>query len=460
MLDTAESDEQVIAIPNEWNPRKYQLPPLQAFEQGKRRQFLVWHRRAGKDSFGLNLTAIQTQLDVGTYWHLFPEQTHARRAIWHGISNGKRIIDRVFPEAIRKTTRQQEMMIELKSGSIWQMAGSDRYDSLVGSNVKGVVFSEWALCDPTAWDYIRPILRENNGWAVFITTFRGRNHAYQMYQRLKNNPEWFCSMLTVDDTKREDGSPVFSKADIDAERAEGMTEALIQQEYYCSPVAAFAGAYYQTEMADLRRTRMVPIEWEPALNVTACFDLGMNDLTTCAFIQESGNQARIIGSRAWRMTSIPKICEDIRQTFPWPVHNVILPHDGAVHDMGTGDTRRETFEQCMPKTTVEICDAQGRLKGRTEGIEATRQWLPKVWIDNAVRPWTAGQENNFTLTEALTSYRTEEAKGDVFQLQPLHSWESHWADMIRYFAVHRRSGTIGRGWTTSVDYSAQDRAVI
>lgn len=450
-----------IQIPNGWTPRAYQLPALQAFEAGKRRQFHVWHRRAGKDSFSLNLAAIQTQLEVGTYWHLFPQQAQARKAIWHGISNGQRIIDQAFPKAIRKGTREQEMMIDFLSGSTWQMAGSDNYDTLVGSNVKGVVLSEWALCDPAAWDYIRPILRENNGWAVFITTYRGRNHAYQMYQRLKNDPDWFCSLLTVDDTRRADGSPVFSPADIDAERREGMSEAMIQQEYYCSPVAAFAGAYYITEMAALRREgRLTTVSYEPTLPVVAAFDLGMNDLTTCAMIQENGNQPRVIGSRAWRMTSIPDICADIRKSFPWPLHTVILPHDGAVHEMGTGDTRQATFQQCMPGVNVEICQTQGRVKGRANGIEATRQLLPKMLIDNSVRPWTSGQENNFTLVEALTSYRTEEAKHDVFQLQPLHSWESHWADMVRYYAVHRKNGALGDGWSTSVNYSAHDRAVI
>ena len=32
----------------------------------------------------------------------------------------------------------------------------------------------------SAWGYIRPMIEENNGWAVFITTPRGRNHALDM----------------------------------------------------------------------------------------------------------------------------------------------------------------------------------------------------------------------------------------------------------------------------------------
>ena len=50
-----------------------------------RRGCAVWHRRAGKDSCALNLTARDMFRRVGTYWHLFPEQAQARRAIWNGI---------------------------------------------------------------------------------------------------------------------------------------------------------------------------------------------------------------------------------------------------------------------------------------------------------------------------------------------------------------------------------------
>ena len=79
---------------------------------------------------------------VGTYWHLFPEQAQARRAIWNGIDRaGRRIIDQMLPPAVRARTSAKEMLIETVNGSIWQMAGSDNFDSLVGSNPVGVVFS-------------------------------------------------------------------------------------------------------------------------------------------------------------------------------------------------------------------------------------------------------------------------------------------------------------------------------
>jgi hypothetical protein len=57
------------------------------------------------------------------------------------------------------------MFIRFKNGSTWQVIGSDRYDATVGAGVAGITYSEWALANPSAWAYHRPMLQENNGWA-------------------------------------------------------------------------------------------------------------------------------------------------------------------------------------------------------------------------------------------------------------------------------------------------------
>ena len=51
------------------------------------------------------------------------------------------------------------------------MVGSDNIDSIMGTNPKIVIFSEYALQSPIAWDYIRPILRVNGGFAVYVRAY-------------------------------------------------------------------------------------------------------------------------------------------------------------------------------------------------------------------------------------------------------------------------------------------------
>lgn len=135
---------------------------------------------------------------------MLPEFAQGRKAIWSSVNihTGKRRIDEAFPPALRENTNEQEMFIRLKNGSTWQVVGSDRYNSLVGAGVGGVVFSEWALANPSAWGYIRPMVQENNGWALFITTPRGKNHAYTMFQHAERSADWFAERATINDTVR------------------------------------------------------------------------------------------------------------------------------------------------------------------------------------------------------------------------------------------------------------------
>lgn len=220
-----------ITIPNEWNPRFYQRKIWRYFDEGGKRAVAVWHRRCGKDSLALNLTAKELFTKrVGTYWHMLPLNTQARKVIWDGVDRqGRRMIDQAFPKELRKSVNDQEMKIVFKNGSVWQCVGSDNYDALVGANPIGVIFSEYSVTPKAAdaWDYIRPILAENGGWALFIYTPRGHNHGYTLYNQAKQ-AGWFTEILTVEDTK---AIPIEA---VDAERQAGMSEAMIEQEFYCS----------------------------------------------------------------------------------------------------------------------------------------------------------------------------------------------------------------------------------
>lgn len=89
--------------------------------------------------------------------------------MWDAINphTGKKRIDEAFPLEIRKSTKEQEMMIQFHGGSSFQLVGSDNFNSLVGSPPVGLVFSEYALSNPSAWSYLRPILLENGGVGGF-----------------------------------------------------------------------------------------------------------------------------------------------------------------------------------------------------------------------------------------------------------------------------------------------------
>jgi hypothetical protein len=290
-----EGDYDEVSLPNDWEPRAHQCRLWLAMgrrEAPQRRGVVVWHRRAGKDSTAINMTAAKMMERVGTYWHLLPEAKQGRKVIWDAIDKeGRRVIDQAFPLALRASTNSVEMQIKLVNGSVWQVVGSDNYNSLVGANPIGVVFSEYSIANPAAWDFIRPILAENGGWALFIFTPRGKNHAHKLYQMAKSNPDWFAEVLTVDDTL------VIPPEVIARERAEGMDDDLIEQEYFCSWSGSTKGAIYGEQIRRARaegRVTMVPYARSAAVNTF--WDIGHSDSTAIWCHQHKGVQHRFINA--------------------------------------------------------------------------------------------------------------------------------------------------------------------
>ena len=221
-----------IRIPHNFTPRPYQIPLYNCIANGYKRAVAVWHRRAGKDKTLINITAKEALKRIGSYYYFFPSYKQGRKILWDGMDRDGFPFAGHIPQEIREKTNDQEMRIKLKNGSIIQIVGTDDIDAIVGSNPIGCVFSEYALQKPDAWSFMRPILAENDGWAIFNSTPRGLNHFHEIYRTANKEKDWFCEILTIDDTK------VLTKDDIQKERDEGMVEALIRQEYYCDFTAS------------------------------------------------------------------------------------------------------------------------------------------------------------------------------------------------------------------------------
>lgn len=440
-----------ISIPNDWRPRSYQRAAWSALERGCKRAALVWHRRAGKDSMSVNWAAASAVDRVGTYWHMAPTHRQVRKIVWDGIDKaGRRVIDQAFPHEIRRKTNDQEMKIELVTGSIWQCVGSDNYDSLVGANPVGVVFSEWSLADPRAWDFVRPILAENGGWALFIYTPRGRNHGARLLDMARNEPGWYAQVLTVEDTGAVPMDVINQeRRELVRQYGEDDADKLMRQEWYCSFDAAIRGSYYANWMDEADHDgRIGKVAYDPSQPVHTAWDLGIGDSTVIWFFQVIGREVRLIDyleasgvGLAWyanRLAGETRFGEDGE---PAPVDSVVpivghahrraytygchyVPHDADVSELGTGRRRIDLLRQMgisgqvLPRTSID------------DGIQAARNLLPRCWFDS---------EHCERGLDALRSYRREwDEKTQNYRQSPMHDWSSHAADAFRYLAMGLR----------------------
>lgn len=440
----------IIQIPaHGWRPRPYQMEAWAAFEAGQKRFALSWHRRAGKDDLSLHMTAVSAMKRVGGYWHMLPQANQARKAIWDAINphTGRRRIDDAFPQEIRETTREQDMFIRFKNGSTWQVVGSDNYNSLVGSPPVGVVFSEYALADPASWGFLRPILAENGGWAVFISTVRGRNHFQRLVEFGRNDPGWFSQVLTVEDTH---AIPMVTieqeRRELAAERGDKEANALIRQEYYCDPDAAIPGAYYGELMSRAEvEGRIGLFPHLPNLQVGTAWDLGHGDSTVVWFYQQlPSGRIRLIDALEGSGVGLDWYAQRIKSR-PYVYADHIWPHDGGhgnIRDIG-GNTLTATAKALglHPLRVLE------RDPSVDIGINAVRQLLPLCEFNTEPLPMDGEDIEGARLRmgralDALRQYHREwDSKLQKFKDSPKHDWCSHTADAFRYLARGRKPFT-------------------
>lgn len=447
-----------IRVPyNEWCPRPHQEKLWEYLQAGGKRAMAIWHRRAGKDEVCLHHIMCAAMKRAGNFWYALPEYSQGRKAIWTAINphTGKRRIDEAFPHALRSSTSETEMFIRFHNQSTFQIIGSDTYDSTVGASVAGIVYSEFALANPSAWAYHRPILEENKGWAAFVSTPRGRNFAYSMFQFASQSPEWFCELLTVADTGAlSDAALAETLKEYRALYGHDVGNAQYRQEYFCDWNAAILGGYFTVEMAQLRaEERITEIEAEDR-PVHRAWDLGLRDDTSIWWFQVVGGQIYILDHYAASGVGVEHYAEIIEgkaKQYGWKHGTDWVPHDAKVKDYGTGKTRVETMQmfglhpQLVPMATF------------MDGINAARRTLPLC----VFHPRT--EETGIA---ALEQYRREwDDEKKAFRQSDVHDWTAHPAAAFRYLSLawrlaERRETVVPeqKGW--HIPPPAEDRAGI
>lgn len=361
---------------------------------------------------------------VGTYYYFFPTYSQGKKILWNGIDkDGFRFLSHI-PKELRRRTDNQEMIIETINGSIFQVIGTDNADSIVGTNPIGCVFSEYSLQNPSAWGYVRPILLENGGWAIFNYTSRGRNHGYTLLQYAKQTLGWFISVLSATDTG------VFTPEQLEEERKQYISEdgddLRFRQEYLCSFDGAIQGSYFGKiiqEIEDNGQIKDFPIE---DLKVHTVWDLGIGDSNAIWFVQAVGNELRVIDyyeTNGEGLAHYAKVLQD--KGYLYGDH--FAPHDIQVRELGSGVSRLETAKKLGIdfKVTKNL--------SVDDRIQAGRTVLRRCYFHAT---------NCEKGLDALRNYHKEwDDKNKCFKDRPSHDWSSHGSDAFTYLAVNFKNYT-------------------
>ena len=431
-----------IVLPQNWRPRTYQNPLWYYLRDGGKRAVACWHRRSGKDEICLHATAAASMERPGNYWHMLPEYSQARKAIWDAVNphTGKRRIDEAFPPQIRRFTREHEMMIGIVGGSTWQVVGSDNYNSLMGTTPAGMILSEYALSNPSAWGYLSPILEENNGWAAFISTPRGNNHFKAICKTAQREKDWHYSLLTNDDTH------VFTHQQLQEKlrelcdlHPEQYARSIWLQEYFCSFDAAVPGSIWGDciDRADLEG-RILDFPVLRNSEVFTGWDLGRTDDTAVWWYQFNGTRIDVFDHFASPLMDIDNVDEPKKGLVQVlleraKLHKVKyrrhwLPHDARPRTLAAGGKSiLQQFNDAARRHPELGGFAIVKRLDRQEGIAAARATFPHVRFHKT---------NCEKGLQSLRHYHREwDDEAKMFKDTPQHDWSSHDADAWRSVAL-------------------------
>lgn len=190
----------------------------------KDRNVLIVHRRAGKSVLAvmeLVDCALRCTKPNGRFGYIAPFRSQAKDLAWTYIKEAATRIPHT-------TVSETELWVEFPNKARIRCYGSDNAAAMRGIYFDGAVLDEMADVDPEfVGQVLMPTLADRNGWLIQMGTPHGADGLSLAYNQHKDDPNWFCIKLDVNQTKalNEDQLRVLRS---------GMSESEWEQEMMCN----------------------------------------------------------------------------------------------------------------------------------------------------------------------------------------------------------------------------------
>ena len=208
---------------------------LEVHNSDARFKVLSAGRRWGKTRLGVN-ECIDAAVKGGRAWWVSPTYKTSEVG-WRPL----RQIARKIPGA---EVRLGDRQVNLPGGGFVAVRSADNPDSLRGEGLDFVVMDECAFMQKEAWtEAIRPALSDRQGKALFISTPKGRNHFWELYQKGINGEEGWQSW-----TFPTISNPFIQASEIEAAKRD-LPEMIFRQEYLAEFIDDSGGVFRRVQDA-------------------------------------------------------------------------------------------------------------------------------------------------------------------------------------------------------------------
>lgn len=150
-------------------------------------------RRFGKSYLATYIILTKALQKQGNYFFVAPTFQQARQILWEVLKNKVR-------DKLAEKINESRLEITLINGSRISLKGADRPDTMRGVSLSGLVCDEFAtMREPMAvWqEVLRPALSDQLGWALFISSPKGRDYFYDLSNEAKSKDGWKSWQFTT-----------------------------------------------------------------------------------------------------------------------------------------------------------------------------------------------------------------------------------------------------------------------
>lgn len=197
---------------------------------------------------------------------------------------GWRPMRRLAAQIPGATIHRSNRQIILPGGGEMSVRSADNPDSLRGDGLDFVVLDECAFMAEEAWsEALRPALADRQGRALFISTPKGRNWFWRLWQAATEGGEWQCWRFSSYD------NPHIARSEIDAARA-NLPERVFAQEFMAEFLEDGGGVFRRVmdattakpqERAEPGHDYIVGVDWAKSADFTV---LAVLDATAAALV--------------------------------------------------------------------------------------------------------------------------------------------------------------------------------
>ena len=192
-------------------------------------------RRWGKTRLGVN-ECVDVATKGGRAWWVAPT---------YKVSNvGWRPLQRMARRIPDVIVKLGDRLVIFPGGGSIEVRSADNPNGLRGEGLDFVVMDEFAAMRRDAWlEEIRPALSDKLGKALFISTPKGRNHFWELYQKGINSEEGWQSW-----TFPTISNPFIQASEIEAAKRD-LPEMIFRQEYEAQFIDDSGGVFRRVQDA-------------------------------------------------------------------------------------------------------------------------------------------------------------------------------------------------------------------